>query len=137
MKTNNRQGRSIALIVGVYFIAKSVLNLILGGSVLDVIIAAAEAALLYTGLMYVNYIIAVVVLLIVLKNLKNNITNFSDNWLYLIEGIVDTICAVIICFSSNVKNTSLINGPVFSAATENSRRFFLHRFDTTIRRGMI
>lgn len=39
MKTNNRQGRSIALIVGVYFIAKSVLNLILGGSVLDVIIA--------------------------------------------------------------------------------------------------
>ena len=93
MKTNNRQGRSIALIVGVYFIAKSVLNLILGGSVLDV----------YTGLMYVNYIIAVVVLLIVLKNLKNNITNFSDNWLYLIEGIVDTICAVIICFSSNVK----------------------------------
>ena len=54
MKTNNRQGRSIALIVGVYFIAKSVLNLILGGSVLDVIIAAAEAALLYTGLMYVN-----------------------------------------------------------------------------------
>ena len=103
MKTNNRQGRSIALIVGVYFIAKSVLNRILGGSVLDVIIAAAEAALLYTGLMYVNYIIAVVVLLIVLKNLKNNITNFSDNWLYLIEGIVDTICAVIICFSSNVK----------------------------------
>ena len=99
MKTNNRQGRSIALIVGVYFIAKSVLNLILGGSVLDVIIAAAEAVLLYTGLMYVNYIIAVVVL----KNLKNNITNFSDNWLYLIEGIVDTICAVIICFSSNVK----------------------------------
>ena len=91
MKTNNRQGRSIALIVGVYFIAKSVLNLILGGSVLDVIIAAAEAALLYTGLMYVNYIIAVVVLLIVLKNLKNNITNFSDNWLYLIEGIVDTL----------------------------------------------
>ena len=82
MKTNNRQGRSIALIVGVYFIAKSVLNLILGGSVLDVIIAAAEAVLLYTGLMYVNYI---------------------DNWLYLIEGIVDTICAVIICFSSNVK----------------------------------
>ena len=67
MKTNNRQGRSIALIVGVYFIAKSVLNLILGGSVLDVIIAAAEAVLLYTGLMYVNYIIAVVVL--VLRNI--------------------------------------------------------------------
>ena len=54
MKTNNRQGRSIALIVGVYFIAKSVLNLILGGSVLDVIIAAAEAVLLYTCLLYTS-----------------------------------------------------------------------------------
>lgn len=103
MKTNNKQGRNIALIVGIYFIAKSILNLILGGSVFDIILAAVEAALLYTGLMYVNYIVAVLVIIIVLKNLKNNITNFSDNWLYLAEGIVDTICAVFICISSNVR----------------------------------
>lgn len=28
MKTNNEQGRTVALIVGIYFVAKSVLNLI-------------------------------------------------------------------------------------------------------------
>ena len=81
MKTNNQQGRNIALVVGIYFIVKSVINLILGGSILDVIISVVEAVALYTGLMYLNYVVAVIVGIVVVKNLWNNISNFGDNWL--------------------------------------------------------
>lgn len=52
MNTNNQTGRNISLIVGAYFILKSVINLILGGGVSDIVIAVAEAVALYTGLMY-------------------------------------------------------------------------------------
>ena len=58
MNTNNQTGRNISLIVGSYFILKSVINLILGGGVSDIVIAVAEAAALYTGLMYLNYVVA-------------------------------------------------------------------------------
>ncbi len=103
MKTNNEQGRNIALIVGVYFILKAVLNLILGGGILDVITSAIEAALLYTGLMYVNYVIAVIVAIVFLKHIGKNIINIGQNLIYLLEGIVDLICAVVICLSGNVR----------------------------------
>lgn len=103
MKTNNEQGRTIALIIGIYFIAKSVLNLILGGGVMDIIISAVEAVALYTGLMYLNYVVAVIVAIVVLKNLIPNIQNLGSNWIYLIEGVIDAVCAVLICVSGNVK----------------------------------
>lgn len=103
MKTNNEQGRTIAIIVGVYFIIKSVINLVLGGGIGDILISVAEAALLYTGLMYVNYVVAALVAIIVLKNLGNNISNIGDNFIYLIEGVIDVICAVVICISGSVR----------------------------------
>ncbi len=103
MNTKNSQGRSIALIAGLYFIAKSVLNLILGGGFLDIIISALEAAVLFTGLMYMNYVVAVVVVLIVLKNLIPNIQNLGSNWIYLIEGIIDFVVAVVLCISPSVR----------------------------------
>lgn len=103
MKTNNEQGRTVALIVGIYFIAKSVLNLILGGGVMDIIISAVEAVALYSGLMYLNYVVAAIAVIVVLKNLIPNIQNLGSNWIYLLEGIVDVVCALILCFAENVK----------------------------------
>ena len=103
MKTNNQQGRTAALAVGIYFIAKSILNLILGGSFIDIVIAAAEAALLFTGLMFINYIIAAVTVLIVLKHLKNNLSAPSENIIYLIEAAIDVICAVFLCIGKNIR----------------------------------
>ncbi|MGN0622298.1 MAG: hypothetical protein ACI4I9_10570 [Porcipelethomonas sp.] len=103
MKTNNEQGRMAALVVGVYFVAKSVLNLILGGGFTEIIIAIVEAALLFTGLMYVNYVVAAVTALIVLKYLKNNLSNPLDNIIYLIEAAIDIICAVMICCVGSIR----------------------------------
>ncbi len=103
MKTNNQQGRNIALVVGIYFIIKSVINLILGGGILDVIISVVEAVALYTGLMYLNYVVAVIVGIVVVKNLWNNISNFGDNWFYLLEGVIDIICVIVICLNQSVK----------------------------------
>lgn len=103
MKTNNQQGRNIALVVGIYFIVKSVINLILGGGILDVIISVVEAVALYTGLMYLNYVVAVIVGIVVVKNLWNNISNFGDNWFYLLEGVIDIICVIVICLNQSVK----------------------------------
>lgn len=103
MHTNNSKGRNIALIAGIYFIIKSILNLILGGGVFDVIISVAEAAVLYTGLMYMNYVIAAIAAIIVLVHLPANISHFTDNWLYLLEGVIDIIFAVIICINPNVR----------------------------------
>lgn len=103
MKTNNQQGRAAALAVGIYFIAKSVLNLILGGGFIDIIIAAVEAVLLFTGLMFINYIIAAVTVLIVLKHLKNNLSAPSENLIYLIEAAIDIICAVFLCLGKNIR----------------------------------
>ena len=103
MNTNNQTGRNISLIVGSYFILKSVINLILGGGVSDIVIAVAEAAALYTGLMYLNYVVAAVAALIVIIHLPANISHFTDNWIYLLEGVIDIIFAVIICINPNVK----------------------------------
>ena len=103
MNTKNQTGRNISLIVGAYFILKSVINLILGGGVSDIVIAVAEAAALYTGLMYLNYVVAAVAALIVIIHLPANISHFTDNWIYLLEGVIDIIFAVIICINPNVK----------------------------------
>lgn len=103
MNTNNQTGRNISLIVGVYFILKSALNLILGGGVLDIVIAVVEAAALYTGLMYLNYVVAAVVAIVVVVHLPNNISHISDNWIYLLEGVIDIICAVVLCTVPSVK----------------------------------
>lgn len=103
MHTNNSKGRNIALIVGIYFIVKSILNLILGGGVFDVIISVVEAVVLYTGLMYLNYVIAAIAAIIVLVHLPANISHFSDNWIYLLEGVIDIVCVIVICLNSNVR----------------------------------
>ena len=110
MNTNNQTGRNISLIVGAYFILKSVINLILGGGVSDIVIAVAEAAALYTGLMYLNYVVAAVAALIVIIHLPANISHFTDNWIYLLEGVIDIIFAVIICINQMLKNILQTSG---------------------------
>lgn len=69
----------------------------------NVIFSVIEAAALYTGLMYINYVIAVSCVLVVLVNLKNNITNIGSNWIYLLEGAVDIVCAVLLFSQKEIK----------------------------------
>lgn len=103
MGTNNEKGRNIAVFIGAYFIVKSILNMILGDSFGNVIYALIEAIALYTGLQYINYVVAGITALVVILNLKNNITNFSSNWIYLIEGIIDAGCCILLVAAADVK----------------------------------
>lgn len=106
MKTKNESGRSAALIVGIYFVLKAVVNLLLGGNLWGIIIAALEAAVLYTGLIFSNYVIAVIVLVQVVMHLPGNISGLSENFkylIYLLEGVIDVICCALICLSANAR----------------------------------
>jgi len=103
MGTNNIKGRNTAVFIGAYFIVKSILNMILGGSFGNILYSVIEAVALYMGLQYINYIIAGITALVVIINLKNNITNIGSNWIYLIEGIIDVGCCVLLLAVSDVK----------------------------------
>ncbi len=109
MKTNNEQGRTIALFVGIYFIGKEILNMLLsllndgGFGIMGLVTAAILAVLLYSGVKYMNYVVAAIAVIIVLANLGNNISHIGSNLIYLIEGVIDVICAVLICLSGSVR----------------------------------
>jgi len=103
LKTNNENGRKLALAVGIYTIVKAILNMILGGGFGDIIVGVFIAAALYTGLQYVNYVTAGYLVYIALIHLPANISHISDNWIYLIEGIADIACAALIFTNSDIK----------------------------------
>lgn len=95
----------IALIVGIYFILKVALNMAIGGGLAlgELIIAAVEALALFSGLMFSNYVVAAIVVLVVLAHLGGNLKDINSNWIYLLEGVIDAVCAVILCVNANVR----------------------------------
>lgn len=109
MKTNNSTGRNVSLAVGAWLIIKFVLNLLIGGfDISSLLIAVIGIVLLYIGIKYTNYVIAVALALVVIVNLPGNIsmifsTNIFRGLIYIFEGIVDIICAALICVSQNVR----------------------------------
>lgn len=106
MNTKNESGRMITLIVGIYLILKILLNMVLNGLNLNVgelIIAVAEALVLYAGLMFSNYVVAVLLLIVVLMHLGDNLKNLGSNLIYFLEGIIDAVCAVAICALPSVR----------------------------------
>lgn len=104
MKTNNFSGRNLALAIGIYIVIKAVLNMIIGGDPFgNIIISAVYALALYTGLMYINYVIAVILAFVMLVNLKNNLSDIGSNWIYLLEGIIDVVCAALLVFHNDIK----------------------------------
>ncbi|MCR5601391.1 MAG: hypothetical protein K6G33_11710 [Ruminococcus sp.] len=115
MRTNNEKGRMLCIIMGAYLVVKAVVNMIIGGglSISDLIIALALACAMFTGIKYVNYIAAAVLVTIAVIHLPANISNISSNWIYLIEGILDIGCAAVLCLQTDVKehftNTLNIN----------------------------
>lgn len=105
MNVTNQKGMSIGISIGVYQIIKLVLNMILGGGfdVVTVLIGAAALVLSITGIKYGNYAVAAALALIALVNLPANISNIGSNWIYLLEGIIDILAAVVLCTNSDVK----------------------------------
>lgn len=100
------RGRMILVFFGAYLIAKSVLNLIIGfsvGNIVAVLMAVAMAALLFFGVKYANYIVPGILVFVVAWHLKDNITGFPGSWLYLLEAVVDVAVAVTTVFQPDIK----------------------------------
>lgn len=102
-ETNNERGRAYALIIGIYFVVKAILNMILGGSTTDIVCATFETIVLFIGFQYINYVIAGITAITFLYYLKGNLSAPLDNIIYLIEGGIDVLCVIILVCNANVK----------------------------------
>lgn len=104
MKTNSPQGRTIATAIGVYLIIKSVLNMIIGSfSISSLLIAVGGALALFSGMQFVNLVVAGILFIVAVVHLPANISNFGSNWIYLLEGIADVACAVLLVTRDDIK----------------------------------
>ena len=105
MKTNNAQGRNLCMAITGYLIVKAIINMTLAGGFNfgALLIAVLLGAAMFTGLQFVNYGVAAYLAVIALVYLPGNISNIGSNWLYLIEGIVDIACAVLLCVQAQIK----------------------------------
>lgn len=105
MKTNNEKGRNIVLIAAVYLIVKEIINTFIGGGLnigtllMQVLIAAA----LISGLKFVNIGAAVILIAVAVSYLPGNLANIGSNFIYLLEGVIDIACGVLICVIPDVK----------------------------------
>lgn len=105
MKTNNNTGRNYVVVAGIYLIVKSILNMIIGGgfNLGDIIFAVLATAAMYSGLEYVNYVVAVLIAIGVVKNLPYNFTHLPGSIIYLIEAVVDVGAILLIILKNEVK----------------------------------
>lgn len=85
-----------------YFLVKCVLNTILGGGpdIGELIKAVVFGVFMFTGLEYVNYVIAGLLALTALMHLPTNIMHLTSEFryiIYLLEGLADIACAALLC----------------------------------------
>lgn len=108
MRTNNIQGRNFVVIIGIYLIAKAVLNMFLGGFsifniVADLIVPVICFIAMYSGLEYLNIAVAVIIGLPVLRNMLYNITHLPSSLIYLIEAVIDTGAIIMLVVQKDIK----------------------------------
>ena len=111
MKTNNEQGRTVCIAITAYMIAKAVINMFIGGisfggivsTFMSVGFAVLIGILMFTGLEYVNFGVAGYLALGFAAHFIPNILHITDNWIYLLEGMVDVGCAVVLVILPSVK----------------------------------
>lgn len=105
MKTNNAKGRNFVVIIGVYLIAKTVLNMIIGGgfNIFDLIAPIICFLAMFSGLEYLNYAVAAVIAIPVLKNMLYNITNLPGTLIYLVEAFVDVGAIILLIVQNDIK----------------------------------
>ena len=104
MNIKNQKGFSISIAMAAYVVVKAVLNMILGGfSLSSLLLALGMACLFFVWIKNVNYITAGILVLVVLMHLPANLGNIGSNWIYLLEGAVDVVCAVMLVTNSDVK----------------------------------
>ena len=111
MNSNNLTGRSIALMIGAWFVIKTIVNIFIGGGLdfVSLLFGILALVLGFLGIKYTNYAIAAIAALIVLVHLFGNIKGLFNldsmvrSLIYLAEGAVDIICAAVLCIVPSVK----------------------------------
>lgn len=104
MNTNNETGRKYVVLVGMYLLIKFVLNIFVGGFSFGGLIFAVVAALaMFSGLQYLNYVVAGLLAFGVARHLGYNLTHLPGTLIYLIEGVIDIGAAVLLIVQNDVK----------------------------------
>ena len=99
-------GKKWVIGIGFYLIIKSTLNLILGfgiSNIISLLVAVVALVLLVQRVPYIQYIVAVYLALLFLMHIGTNLSNFSSNWIYVLEGLLDLGAAAVLVFEKNVK----------------------------------
>ncbi len=97
-------GRNLVGVISVWLVIKGILNLILGfgiGNIITLVVTVALCYFMINGTKYMNYVAAVLIAAVVLKNLGNNIKNVEI--LYLVEAVIDVICVVQLVVNKDIK----------------------------------
>jgi hypothetical protein len=87
-------------------VVKGILNLILGFSasnIVTLLVAISLTVAMLRKVPYTQYVTIVLLVLLFLVNLPANISNFTQNWFYLVEGVLDVGAAAILAFHPDVK----------------------------------
>ncbi len=90
-------GKKYCIVIGAYMVVKSLVNLLLGfslGNIVTLLLSVLLAFLIIQGVSYCNYITGIYLAVICLMNLVPNIT--GQHWFYLAEGILDLVAAVVL-----------------------------------------
>ncbi|MCQ2416945.1 MAG: hypothetical protein MJ071_03930 [Oscillospiraceae bacterium] len=99
-------GKKISIAVAVYVVAKQILNGCIGGFSAEntaiLIIGAVAALCFYRNVRYSNYVLAAVMAVVALRYLPGNLMHFQ--LLYLLEGVVDILGAIVLAFHPTVQN---------------------------------
>ena len=105
MNTNNPQGKVYAVSIGIYIIIQALLNMIIAGSINigSLLIAVGGALILFSGMQFVNFVVAGILFIVAVIHLPANISDFGSNWLYFIEGVIDIVCAVLLVTRNDIK----------------------------------
>ena len=84
----------------------TLLNLILGFSVSNIImliVGVVALVLMLNRVPYINYIVAVFLAIMFLTHIGANLSNLGSQWIYLLEGLLDLGAAAVLVFEKNVR----------------------------------
>ena len=108
------KGQLIGVLIGLYMCVKPVFNcLVLGGSIKPLALGAAALFSLWLGIRWSNTVLAVLLMLVALTNLRTNLHNLGWNvfLVYTLEGVIDVGCALVLAFHSEVRAFCNLTAP--------------------------
>lgn len=98
-------GQKISMGIALYIIAKQILNILLGGfsgvNLLILLFGLGAGYCFYAGVKKSNLIVAVIMMLVACAYLPGNFR--GGQWLYLIEGVIDIVCAGVLVFHPDIR----------------------------------